>query len=96
VRKNITVSINDSVYRDARVWCARRNTSISAVVQRFLEDLPHIKTSRQFPLSDAAPAPILKSFINSPGPAAAQTAPQTPPPANSSCDPVRDLLSFLK
>lgn len=92
MRKNITVSINDSVYRDARVWCARRNTSISAVVQRFLEDLPHIKTSRQFPLSDAAAPPILKSFINSPGPAAAQTTSSV----NSSCDPVMDLLSFLK
>lgn len=89
VRKNITVSINDRVYRDVRVWCARRNTSISAVVQRFLEDLPQIKACRQFPLPGAPLAPVFKSFINSPGPAAPETPP--PPPANSSCDPVSEL-----
>ena len=91
MRKNITVSINDQVYRDARVWCVRRNTSISAVVQRFLEDLPHIKACRQFPLPDAPHAPVFKNFINSPGPAAAQTPP--PAPEGISCDSVTAPLS---
>jgi hypothetical protein len=51
--RNTTVAINDQVYHDVRVWCARRDTSVSAVVQRFLEDLPRLKQARQFPLPDA-------------------------------------------
>jgi hypothetical protein len=59
--RNITVAINDQVYHDVRVWCARRDTSVSAVVQRFLEDLPRLKQARQFPLPDAPPpAPSLR------------------------------------
>jgi hypothetical protein len=38
--KNITVSVPDQVYRQARVWAARRDTSISAVVKYLLETLP--------------------------------------------------------
>jgi len=51
--RNITVSISDQAYRDARVWCAKRDTSVSRVVQTFLEDLPRVKQSRRFPLPDA-------------------------------------------
>jgi hypothetical protein len=65
MRKNITVSINGKVYQEVHVWCARRDTgsprprpwgggtSVSAVVQRFLEDLPRLRESRRFPLPDA-------------------------------------------
>ena len=68
MRKNITVSINDKIYHDVRVWCARRNTSVSAVVQRFLEDLPHIKECRQFRLPDAPLPKFIQRFENAPGP----------------------------
>ncbi len=61
--RNITVAINDQVYHDVRVWCARRDTSVSAVVQRFLEDLPRLKQARQFPLPDAPPPSTLASLI---------------------------------
>jgi hypothetical protein len=61
--RNITVAINDQVYHDVRVWCARRDTSVSAVVQRFLEDLPRLKQARQFPLPDAPPPRILARLI---------------------------------
>ena len=54
---NIKVSINDRTYRDVRVWCNMRNTSVSAVVQRFLEDLPHLEPSRR------SPAPRPQDFI---------------------------------
>ena len=64
--RNITVSINDQVYHDVRVWCAQRDTSVSAVVQRFLEDLPHLTHSHRFPLPDASPKPYLKRFIQAP------------------------------
>jgi hypothetical protein len=38
--KNITVSINDNAYYQARVWAARCQTSVSAIVAHFLERLP--------------------------------------------------------
>jgi hypothetical protein len=49
--KNITVSIPDQVYRMARVWAARRDTSVSAVVKYLLETLPGIqRTVQTFPV----------------------------------------------
>ena len=37
--KNITVSVPDEVYRNARVAAAQRDTSVSAMVVAFLEQL---------------------------------------------------------
>ena len=37
--KNITVSVPDDVYRNARVAAAQRDTSVSALVVAFLEHL---------------------------------------------------------
>jgi len=37
--KNLTVSIHDEVYIEARIWALRRSTSVSALVERFLETL---------------------------------------------------------
>jgi Arc/MetJ-type ribon-helix-helix transcriptional regulator len=37
--KNITVSLPDDVYRKARMKAAERDTSVSALVRAFLEDL---------------------------------------------------------
>ena len=37
--KNITVSLDDETYRRARTIAAQRNTSVSALVKRFLIDL---------------------------------------------------------
>jgi plasmid stability protein len=34
--KNITVSVDDGVYRRARIKAAEHNTSVSALVRRFL------------------------------------------------------------
>lgn len=36
--KNITVSVDDATYRRARIKAAERDTSVSAVVKRFLMD----------------------------------------------------------
>ena len=38
-RKNITVRISDQTRRDVRIWCARRNASLSEVVEAYLQDL---------------------------------------------------------
>jgi hypothetical protein len=37
--KNITVAVDDEVYRRARVKAAERDTSVSALVRQFLIDL---------------------------------------------------------
>ena len=37
--KNITVSVPDDVYRNARVAAAQRDTSVSALVVAYLEQL---------------------------------------------------------
>jgi hypothetical protein len=37
--KNITVSVPDQVYHDARVAAAQRDTSVSALVVAYLEQL---------------------------------------------------------
>ena len=37
--KNITVSVDDEIYRRARMKAAEHDTSVSALVARFLTDL---------------------------------------------------------
>jgi hypothetical protein len=37
--KNITVSVDDETYRFARIKAAERDTSVSALVKRFLVEL---------------------------------------------------------
>lgn len=37
--KNITVSLDDDTYRRARIAAAERDTSVSALVKRFLNEL---------------------------------------------------------
>ena len=37
--KNITVSLDDATYRQARIAAAERGTSVSALVKQFLENL---------------------------------------------------------
>jgi hypothetical protein len=37
--KNITVSVDDETYRRARMVAAARDTSVSALVRRFLSEL---------------------------------------------------------
>jgi hypothetical protein len=38
--KTITISVPDDVYRNARVAAAQRDTSVSALVVAYLEQLP--------------------------------------------------------
>jgi parvulin-like peptidyl-prolyl isomerase len=37
--KNVTVSLTDEVYRNAKIKAAERNTSLSALVRQFLQTL---------------------------------------------------------
>jgi hypothetical protein len=44
--RNITVNISDDTYREARAWAARRDTSVSAVMQYLLQTLPAPRVPR--------------------------------------------------
>ncbi len=44
--KNITISVSNTVHRNARVWAARHDTSVSAVVAFLLENLDVVVTTR--------------------------------------------------
>jgi hypothetical protein len=48
MQKHITVSVDETVYRQARMWAAERDSSISAVVQYLLERLPRLPVARGF------------------------------------------------
>jgi predicted HicB family RNase H-like nuclease len=45
--KNITVSVDDETYRRARMKAAERDTSVSALVRRFLTDLAAAESDRE-------------------------------------------------
>ena len=47
--RNITVNISDETYREARAWAARRDTSVSAVMQYLLQTLPAPRVPRTVP-----------------------------------------------
>ncbi len=65
--RNITVSVSDETYIQARVWAAQRDTSVTAIVQYLLQTLPSVtKAARAFPVrdheaSDTPPPPPSKS-----------------------------------
>ena len=45
--KNITVSIDDETYRRARIKAAEQDTSVSALVKRFLTELASGESDRE-------------------------------------------------
>ena len=55
--RNITVTVSDEAYRQARVWAANHDTSVSAVVQYLLTTLPGIaRAANAFPPRGPRPA----------------------------------------
>jgi len=60
--KNVTVSLNDDVYRRARVVAAERDTSVSALVRDFLISLGQEETEfeRRKRLQDE----VLRSIVD--------------------------------
>ncbi len=58
---NITVTVSESAYRQARVWAAKNNTSVSAVVQYCIERLPNLPIARKAAVATArrvTPPPV--------------------------------------
>ena len=73
--RNITVSVSDETYRQARVWAAQRDSSVSAVVQYLLQTLPSIsRAARAFPVRNSNDANI--SPLPNPAPEATPPSPQ--------------------
>jgi hypothetical protein len=72
--RNITVSVSDETYRQARVWAAQRDTSVSAIVQYLLQTLPGVtRAIRAFPVRNpkavnTLQAPDQATEVNSPSP----------------------------
>jgi hypothetical protein len=55
--KNITVTVSSEAYRQARIWAAQHDTSISAVVEYLIQTLPGIpRAAREFPEPYPVPA----------------------------------------
>jgi hypothetical protein len=54
--KNITVAISDHIHREARVWAARHDTSVSAVVAFLLQNLDAVVALRTKYDASVAPA----------------------------------------
>jgi plasmid stability protein len=45
--KNITVSVDDDIYRRARMKAAEQDTSVSALVRQFLSEIATIETEAE-------------------------------------------------
>ena len=45
--KNITVSVDDETYRRARIKAAEKDTSVSALVKQFLNDIAKDETQNE-------------------------------------------------
>ena len=41
--RNITVTVSDKAYCEARVWAAERDSSLSRIVQYLIQTLPNIR-----------------------------------------------------
>lgn len=65
--RNITVIVDDKVYRQARVWAAEHDTSVSAVVQYMLSTLRTDWRARAF-LALKAESPETKKPLAPPPP----------------------------
>jgi hypothetical protein len=56
--RNITVAVSDDSYRQARIWAAKNETSVSAVVPDLLHNLPALaRVARSSTAAMPAPAP---------------------------------------
>lgn len=83
---NITVAVSESAYRQARIWAATHNTSVSAIVQHCIEHLPTMRLTAQ---ATAATARRSRQPPASAG-EAGKSAPPTPyPPKNPGCETVK-------
>jgi hypothetical protein len=70
--KNITVTVSDKSYREARVWAAQHDSSLSRIVQYLIETLPGIR----------------RAALAFPGANTNPERPETPPPGPPSTEKI--------
>jgi hypothetical protein len=80
---NITVTVSEKAYRNARVWAAQNSTSISAVVQYCIERLPRLPIAQ-----DAAAATARRPGKFEPPPTPPAETPPPPGVKNDACETV--------
>jgi hypothetical protein len=80
---NITVTVSESAYRQARIWAATHNTSVSAIVQYCIERLPTMR------LSVEATAATARRRKQPSAPAAEAGDTPSPHPKNPGCETVK-------
>jgi hypothetical protein len=56
ILKHITLGVDEVTYNRARIWAARRHTSVSAVVRYLLQRLPGLPAAREFQALKLQPA----------------------------------------
>jgi hypothetical protein len=67
--RNITVTVSDETYTQARVWAAQRDTSVSGVVSYLLQTLPGIqRAAAAFAVKPSPAAPAHSSTASAPIP----------------------------
>jgi plasmid stability protein len=78
--KNITVTLPDEIYLEARVWAARHETSVSALVRDFLASLSDFEPVRKrFAVREAeTPTPLYCETVMARTNRKRQTPPQRP------------------
>ena len=80
--KNITISIPEEIYQQARVWAAMRGTSLSALFHYILMTLPENRRA-------AAAFPVIATGAPVPYPAAANSAQGGDQSRNNGCEAVK-------
>jgi hypothetical protein len=53
--KNITVTVSDRAYRQARVWAGQHDSSLSRIVQYLISTLPNISRAARIPRPENRP-----------------------------------------
>jgi hypothetical protein len=85
MKRNVTISLPEDTYRRARVWAAKRDTTVTAVVCYLVENLPGLPIAREgIPI----PAKLARS-TSVPRAQAASTVPATSSSSASPDSPAR-------
>jgi hypothetical protein len=86
---NITVTVDESIYRNVRVWAAIHNTTVSGLVRRFFQMITHDSIDGHEPQQDL-PAGRLEDLA-----ATFNRTPEMPGPGQNPAENVPSFLNLL-
>ena len=85
MKRNVSISLPEDTYRRARMWAAKRDTTVTAVVRYLIENLPGFPIARKgFPI----PAELDRSASARRAPSI-PAMPATPPPSAPADSPAQ-------